>query len=85
MFFCGVGEGAEPALQALASSLVKPEQYTLLFTTMTVLESIGRILGSPFMAALLCTGRDAEGKPTGLVFLVASVSSGAIHPILAVV
>lgn len=74
VFFCGVGEGAEPALQGFVSSLVAPSQHATLFTTMTLLESTGRIFGSPFMAFLLRVGRDGQGNPNGLIFLVAAVS-----------
>ncbi|KAH8125265.1 MFS general substrate transporter [Trichoderma asperelloides] len=72
VFFCGVGEGAEPALQGFVSSLVAPSQHATLFTTMTLLESTGRIFGSPFMAFLLRVGRDGQGNPNGLIFLVAA-------------
>ncbi|KAK0645420.1 major facilitator superfamily domain-containing protein [Cercophora newfieldiana] len=72
LFFCGVGEGAEPALQGLTAALVTPPYYATLFTTLTFLESLGRLLGGPLMAYILRIGRDESGRPTGLVFLVAA-------------
>lgn len=82
MFFCGSGEGAEPALQGLASSLVEPSQYATLFTTMTLVESVGRLIAGPLMAYLLRIGRNIDGEPTGLIFLLSAVSPVMFPPYL---
>jgi hypothetical protein len=74
IFACGAGEGVEPSIQGLASSMVMHSQYATLFTTMALLESMGRVIGTPFMAFILRVGRDNQGEPNGLVFIVASVS-----------
>jgi hypothetical protein len=75
IFFTGIGEGAEPALQALASSFVEPCDYAKLFTSMVVVEAIGRLLGNPLMAGIHRSNRDEQGQLTGLVFFTSTVNA----------
>ncbi|KAL7781932.1 major facilitator superfamily domain-containing protein [Trichoderma afarasin] len=77
LFFCGVGEGVEPSLQGIMSSLIEPSQFAMLFTSAAFLESVGKIISSPFMASLLRMGRDYDGRVTGLPFFIAGVSSAS--------
>ncbi|KAL6820103.1 major facilitator superfamily domain-containing protein [Trichoderma sp. SZMC 28015] len=73
LFFCGVGEGVEPSLQGIMSSLIEPSQFAMLFTSAAFLESVGKIISSPFMAFLLRMGRDYDGRVTGLPFFIAGI------------
>lgn len=69
-----MGEGVEPSLQGVLSSLVDPSQFAILFASAAFLESFGKIVSSPFMAFLLRIGRDDDGQVTGLPFFMAGVS-----------
>ncbi|KAF3071645.1 hypothetical protein CFAM422_006118 [Trichoderma lentiforme] len=53
------------------SSLIEPSQFAMLFTSAAFLESVGKIINSPFMAFLLRMGRDYDGRVTGLPFFLA--------------
>ncbi|UKZ61399.1 uncharacterized protein TrAtP1_002664 [Trichoderma atroviride] len=73
LFFCGMGEGVEPSLQGVMSSLVDPSQFAILFTSTAFLESVGKMISSPFMAFLLRIGRNDDGRVTGLPFFIAGI------------
>ena len=73
ILLCGLGEGAAPALQGLASSFVKPAQNARLFTTVTLLDTAGRFISGPLLAKLHSVGRNSDQEPNGAMFLVSSI------------
>ena len=70
----GFGEGLEPALLGHSSSLIDKTQGSQLFSAIVSMESFSRIIAASVMAKLYSVNRDSDGKPTGLPFLVSSVS-----------
>lgn len=74
VFGCGLGEGIEPALQGFVTSVIDASQNAQLFTTIAVMDTLAKIISGPMMAGLYAIGRDQQGKPNGLCFLVSSVS-----------
>lgn len=68
------GAGIDPALQGLMISFVNMDHNARVFTTVTVLETSGRIIGGPLMAKLFSVGLNKGGWLSGLCYLVSSVS-----------
>jgi hypothetical protein len=73
------GDGLEPALQSLIVSFIEKDHNARVFTTVTVLETSGKVLGGPLMATLFSIGLRNGGWWSGLCFLVSSVSFPIPH------
>ena len=73
LFICGLSEGLEPALQGLATASITKAYAARLFTTLAVIETIGRLIGGPLMARLFSLGRSQGQGSKGINFLTASV------------
>jgi len=72
LFVCGLGEGFEPSLKGLATSLIDGSYNARLLTLATVLEVIGKLIGGPLMARLFSIGRRDGHGSDGINFLTAS-------------
>ena len=72
LFVCGLGEGFEPSLKGLATSLIDACFNARLLTLATVLEVIGKLIGGPVMARLFSIGRREDHGSDGINFLTAS-------------
>ena len=72
MFLCGLGEGLEPALQALASSIVGEHLYADLFSLVSTLDTLAKLFAGPVMAWAFSI-RKADGQSGGYCFLLSSV------------
>lgn len=71
---CGLSEGLDPGLQALATTLVHKVYNARLLTFMSVLEISGKLAGGPVMGWLFGIGRgvdDGHGS-SGLSFAVSA-------------
>lgn len=73
LFICGLGEGFEPSLKGLATSLIDGSYNARLLTLATVLEVIGKLIGGPLMARLFSIGRREGHRSNGINFLTASI------------
>ncbi|KAL8824291.1 MAG: hypothetical protein Q9191_005156 [Dirinaria sp. TL-2023a] len=73
LFICGLGEGFEPSLKGLATSLIDGSYNARLLTLATVLEVIGKLIGGPVMARLFSIGRRKDHGSDGINFLTASL------------
>ena len=73
LFICGLGEGFEPSLKGLSTSLIDGSYNARLLTLATVLEVIGKLIGGPLMARLFSIGRRKDHGSEGVNFLTASV------------
>lgn len=71
----GAGQGLEPALQGLASSLVDKTRNARTFTTIAVLDTVAQIVGGPLTAGLFSIGRSEVKGSSGVCFLVSSVGA----------
>ena len=73
LFICGLSEGEEPALQGLATSLIEPSYHARLFTSVTVIEIVAKLVGGPVMGKLFSIGRSDNVKGSaGICFLVSA-------------
>ena len=73
LFVCGLGEGFEPSLKGLATSLVDSSYNARLLTLVAVLEVIARLIGGPLMAWLFSIGRGENYGSEGICFLASAV------------
>ena len=74
MLGMGLGEGTEPALQGLISSVTEPSDYSQLFGTIALVDSMAELVGGPMTASLMSVGRSKHGDSNGLNFLSSAVS-----------
>ena len=72
LFIAGLSEGLEPALQGLATAL-DMGRHARMFTTVAVIETVGKLIGGPGMARLFAIGRGGGHGSMGICFLAASV------------
>ena len=76
LFICGLSEGEEPALQGLTTSLIDASYHARLFTSVTVVEIVAKLVGGPMMGKLFSIGRSDHIKGSaGICF---SVSAGIL-------
>ena len=74
LFVCGLGEGFEPSLKGLATSLSENTSNAQLLTLVAVLEVVARLIGGPLMAWLFSIGRGGEEYGSdGLCFLASAI------------
>lgn len=62
MFFAGLGEGMEPALQGLITYLTDSSANTQLFTILALVDTIAEFTGGPLTASLMRIGRSEQPK-----------------------
>lgn len=73
LFVCGLSEGLQPSYRGLATSFVKQEYNARLFTTVAVLETMGKLVGGPLQSRLFSVGRDDRHGSLGINFLASSI------------
>ncbi|KAL8727771.1 MAG: hypothetical protein Q9166_005826 [cf. Caloplaca sp. 2 TL-2023] len=73
LFVCGLSEAIQPANQGLATSSVTRELNARLFTTVAVLETVGRLAGGPVQSVLFSIGRREGHGSLGINFLASSM------------
>ncbi|KAL9600754.1 MAG: hypothetical protein Q9219_002995 [cf. Caloplaca sp. 3 TL-2023] len=74
LFICGLSEAIQPATQGLATSLISKGYNARLFTTVAVLETVGKLAGGPIQSVLFSIGRKEEGQGSlGINFLASSL------------
>lgn len=73
LFICGLSEGLEPALQGLATASITETYTARMFTTLAVIETVGKLIGGPLMAWLFSIGRSKNSGSKGFNFLTSSV------------
>ncbi len=72
LLLCGGGEGLAPSLQAMASAAVTPDLNTDLFATISIIDTIAKLLGGPIMAATFSI-RNEDGHTYGYCFMLSMV------------
>lgn len=72
LFVCGLSEAIQPANQGLATSLIPRELNARLFTTVAVLETVGKLAGGPIQSTLFSIGRGEGRGSSGVNFLASS-------------
>ena len=72
LVICGLGEGLEPGLQALATTLVEKAYNARLLTFVAVLEISGKLAGGPIMGSLFSIGRGKQHGSSGFSFAVSA-------------
>ncbi|KAL9615219.1 MAG: hypothetical protein Q9167_000313 [Letrouitia subvulpina] len=83
LFVCGLSEGLQPSNQGLATSFIKQEYNARLFTTVAVLETVGKLVGGPLQSKLFSIGRDDRHGSLGINFLASSIVFALLLLILA--
>ena len=74
LFVCGLSETVQPANQGLATSQISREYNARLFTTVAVLETVGKLVGGPIQSSLFSLGRrEGHSGSMGINFLASSV------------
>ena len=73
LFVCGLGEGFEPSVKGLATSLIESSSNARLLTLVTGLEVAAKLIGGPLMARLFSIGRDEGHGSDGICFLASAV------------
>ena len=74
LFVCGLGEGFEPSVKGLATSLIESSSNARLLTLVTGLEVTAKLIGGPLMARLFSIGRGEEHGSDGICFLASAVA-----------
>ncbi|CAF9907139.1 MAG: hypothetical protein HETSPECPRED_007049 [Heterodermia speciosa] len=74
LFVCGLGEGFEPSVKGLATSLIGSSSNARLLTLVTGLEVTAKLIGGPLMARLFSIGRDEGHGSDGICFLASAVA-----------
>lgn len=72
LFVCGLSEAIQPANQGLATSLIGRGLNARLFTTVAVLETVGKLAGGPLQSVLFSLGRREGTGSAGVNFLASS-------------
>ncbi|KAL8809676.1 MAG: hypothetical protein Q9200_003207 [Gallowayella weberi] len=72
LFTCGLSEAIQPANQGLATSLIPRDLNARLFTTVAVLETVGKLAGGPIQSKLFSIGRREGHGSLGVNFLASS-------------
>ncbi|KAL8684510.1 MAG: hypothetical protein Q9224_006305, partial [Gallowayella concinna] len=72
LFICGLSEAIQPANQGLATSLISRDLNARLFTTVAVLETVGKLAGGPLQSRLFSIGRREGQGSSGVNFLASS-------------
>ncbi|KAL9042129.1 MAG: hypothetical protein Q9180_000820 [Flavoplaca navasiana] len=85
LFVCGLSEAIQPATQGLATSFVPRNLNARLFTTVAVVETVGKLAGGPAMSALFKIGRTVGRGSLGVNFAASSAVFGALFLLAAVV
>ncbi|KAL8908408.1 MAG: hypothetical protein Q9207_000827 [Kuettlingeria erythrocarpa] len=85
LFICGLSEAIQPANQGLATSLIGREYNARFFTTVAVLETVGKLAGGPLQSSLFSIGRKEGHGSLGLNFLASSVIFGGLFVLALVV
>lgn len=73
LFVCGLGEGFEPSVKGLATSLIESSSNARLLTLVTGLEVTAKLIGGPLMARLFSIGRGEGHGSDGICFLASAV------------
>lgn len=74
MLLCGLGEGLEPALQALGSFIAGKSLYASFFTFITMIDTVAEFVGGPVVATLFAI-HDESAVSAGYCFLFSAVST----------
>ena len=74
LFVCGLGEGFEPSVKGLATSLIESSSNARLLTLVTGLEVTAKLIGGPLMARLFSIGRGEGHGSDGICFLASAVA-----------
>ena len=85
LFICGLSEAIQPATQGLATSFVPRGLNARLFTTVAVVETVGKLAGGPAQSALFKIGRTEGRGSLGVNFAASSAVFGALFLLAAVV
>ncbi|PYI07462.1 MFS general substrate transporter [Aspergillus sclerotiicarbonarius CBS 121057] len=67
-----MGSGFRQSIQSYLTGAVPPENITLLYTSITVLDALGSLAAAPLMAYMLAIGIQAGGMAIGLPFVLAA-------------
>ncbi|GKZ27451.1 hypothetical protein AbraIFM66951_005296 [Aspergillus brasiliensis] len=68
-----MGSGFRQSVQSYLTGAIPPENVTLLYTSITVLDALGSLAAAPLMAYMLSMGIEAGGFAMGLPFFLAAV------------
>ncbi|KAL8797710.1 MAG: hypothetical protein Q9195_000062 [Heterodermia aff. obscurata] len=74
LFVCGLGEGFEPSVKGLATSLIESSSNARLLTLVTGLEVTAKLIGGPVMTRLFSIGREEGHGSDGICFLASAVA-----------
>ncbi|KAL8716010.1 MAG: hypothetical protein Q9220_000677 [cf. Caloplaca sp. 1 TL-2023] len=85
LFVCGLSEAIQPATQGLATSVISREYNARLFTTVAVLETVGKLAGGPVQGYLFSLGRGEGRGSKGWNFAASSAIFGMLLVVAVVV
>ncbi|KAL8959416.1 MAG: hypothetical protein Q9193_003720 [Seirophora villosa] len=85
LFICGLSEAIQPTNQGLATSLITREYNARLFTTVAVLETVGKLAGGPVQSVLFSIGRKSGHGSLGINFMASSGIFGSLFVLALVV
>ncbi|KAL8950257.1 MAG: hypothetical protein Q9222_003701 [Ikaeria aurantiellina] len=85
LFVCGLSEAIQPATQGLATSVIGREYNARLFTTVAVLETVGKLAGGPVQGYLFSLGRGEGRGSKGWNFAASSAIFGGLFVVAVVV
>ncbi|OAA38902.1 Major facilitator superfamily domain, general substrate transporter [Metarhizium rileyi] len=72
-----LGNGYPPLLRSLLASIVDKRQVNMMYTSMSVFETMGSIVAGPLLAASFRLGMELDGAWIGLPFLVTGCLFGS--------
>lgn len=70
------GSGFRQSLQSFLTGSVEPEEITLLYTSISILDSLGSLVAAPLLGSLLAAGIHIGGIALGLPFFAAAALYG---------
>ena len=73
LFVHGLGEGFEPSIKGLATSLLEHHFNARLLTLVAVLEVIAKLIGGPLMARLFSIRRKEDHETEGFCYLASAL------------
>ncbi|PYH35598.1 MFS general substrate transporter [Aspergillus neoniger CBS 115656] len=68
-----MGSGFRQSVQSYLTGAIPPENVTLLYTSITVLDALGSLAAAPLMAYMLSLGIKTGGMAMGLPFFLAAI------------
>ncbi len=82
LVFASLGTGAPFVLRSFLTSLLKQDQIARAFSVITIVDTVGAMLGAPLLAGLLKKGLKMGGGWIGLPFLFTGLLAAVLSVVL---